>query len=200
MTPVTPVTHWHSGEPIVLREIYDGRVWAVRPVRFVEDTGERVAVYMAEGNRWLRPVASDGSPMRMQADSWRLRETAWAGNSTLRVWTPGKPHSVMLWWHPVSWEFLGWYVNFEEPMRRSAAGFDYADWKLDLIVEPDGRYRWKDEDELEHAAALGLLDADAVWAEAKRVLADPPWPSGWEDWRPDPELPPPRLPGGWDQM
>jgi len=30
------------------------------------------------------------------------------------------------------------------------------------------------------------------------VLADPPWPTGWEAWRPDPSWPVPELPPGWD--
>nr|MBA2475753.1 DUF402 domain-containing protein [Actinomycetota bacterium] len=60
--------------------------------------------------------------------------------------------------------------------------------------------RWKDEDELDEAASLGLLDAAAVRAEAERVLADPPWPTGWEQWRPDPSWPAPRLPAGWDEV
>ncbi len=50
-------------------------------------------------------------------------------------------------------------MNFEQPLRRTPVGFDTFDEKLDLIVMPDGTYRWKDEDELEQAAALGLLDA-----------------------------------------
>ena len=50
-------------------------------------------------------------------------------------------------------------MNFEQPLRRTPIGFDTFDQKLDLIVMPDGAYRWKDEDELEQAAALGLLDA-----------------------------------------
>ena len=58
--------------------------------------------------------------------------------------------------------------------------------------------RWKDEDELERAAAEGLLDAAEVRAEAERVLAARPWPSGWEEWRPDPSWPAPVLPDGWE--
>jgi hypothetical protein len=30
------------------------------------------------------------------------------------------------------------------------------------------------------------------------VLAERPWPTGWEDWRPDPQWSPPSLPEGWD--
>jgi hypothetical protein len=69
-----------------------------------------------------------------------------------------------------------------------------------LIVRPDGGYRWKDEDELEQAAAAGLLDAAAVRAEAQRVLEEWPFPTGWEHWRPDPAWPVPQLPEGWDRV
>ena len=89
-------------------------------------------------------------------------------------------------------------MNFERPLRRSPVGFDTFDEKLDLIVAPDGTHRWKDEDELEQAAALGLLDEEAVRAEARRVLEEWPFPTGWEDWRPDPAWPLPVLPEGWD--
>jgi hypothetical protein len=91
-------------------------------------------------------------------------------------------------------------VNFERWLGRGATTIDYVDDKLDLVVEPDGSLRWKDEDELEEAARLGLLDADAVRAEAERVVADPPWPTGWEEWRPDPAWPLPALPASWDAV
>jgi hypothetical protein len=91
-------------------------------------------------------------------------------------------------------------VNFEQPLRRSRVGFDTFDEKLDLIVRPDGSYRWKDEDELEQAAALGLVDADEVRAEAQRVIREWPFPTGWEHWRPDPSWPVPQLPAGWDRV
>jgi hypothetical protein len=89
-------------------------------------------------------------------------------------------------------------VNFERLLGRGPRTIDYVDDKLDLVVLPDRSVRWKDEDELEQAAALGLLDGDEVRAEAERVLAAPPWPTGWEAWRPDPSWPAPALPDGWD--
>ena len=97
-------------------------------------------------------------------------------------------------------QFEHWYVNFEQPLRRTPIGYDTFDHKLDLIVMPDGTYRWKDEDELEQAAALGIVDAAAVRAEAERVLEEWPFPTGWEDWRPDPAWPIPQLPEGWDRV
>lgn len=42
----------------------------------------------------------------------------------------------------------------------------------------------------------------AVWAEGERVLAasDRLLPTGFEDWRPDPDWPAPTLPGDWDHV
>lgn len=34
--------YWSNGDPILLREIYRGRAWAVRPVRVVEGGPDRV--------------------------------------------------------------------------------------------------------------------------------------------------------------
>ena len=61
--------------------------------------------------------------------------------------------------------------------------------------------RWKDEDELEAAVAAGRLTpakAAVIRAEGERVLLEQPWPTGWEDVRPDPEWPAPQLFDGWD--
>jgi hypothetical protein len=40
-------------------------------------------------------------------------------------------------------------VNLQEPFRRSQFGFETMDLALDVIVEADRSWRWKDEDELE---------------------------------------------------
>jgi len=65
-------------------------------------------------------------------------------------------------------------------------------------VSHDGTVRWKDEDELVEAARSGYLDEEDVRSEAAKVLADPPWPTGWENWLPDLGWGVPTLPEGWD--
>ena len=52
---------WQRGDHIVLREIWQGRVWSGRPYTIVEDTPGRLVMYMGAGVRWMRPVRSDGS-------------------------------------------------------------------------------------------------------------------------------------------
>jgi len=183
---------------IALRDIWFGKIWRATAARVIEERDGVTALWVPGGGESRVPVDPDGNVLRIPLPEWQLVENV-VRRESLTLVRPGVAHSVWLFFTD-DYDLECWYVNFEEPMRRTGSGFDYADWKLDLIVEPDGRHRWKDEDELEEAAALGLLDADAVWAEAKRVLADPPWPTGWEDWRPDPAWPAPRLPAGWDQM
>ena len=74
---------------------------------------------------------------------------------------------------------------------------------LDVWVEPDGTWSWKDEDDFADAQALDVLDEEAAAAirvEGERVIRERPWPTGWEDWRPDPEWEPPSLPEGWEHV
>jgi hypothetical protein len=139
-----------------------------------------------------------GKPVLPTGD-WQLEEGRF-GTYALRLRRPGPTHSILLFFDGDG-EFEHWYVNLEGPLLRSAVGFDLEDHFLDLLVEPDGSYRWLDEDELAAAVAAGLLtaeDAAAARAEGERVLAEWPFPTGWEEWRPDPRWKPPRLPAGWD--
>jgi predicted RNA-binding protein associated with RNAse of E/G family len=182
----------------VWRDVHDGRVWRAQACRIVEETATQLVLWMPRGAPAKLPVDDDGARLRIPGERWELEEIA-TGEDILCVAPRGRAHSVYLFpSRPASDRH--WDVNFEEPLRRTPLGVDTFDWKLDLIVLPDGTHRWKDEDELEQAAALGLLDADEVRAEAARVLAEWPFPTGWEDWQPDPAWPVPQLPEGWDRV
>jgi uncharacterized protein DUF402 len=145
----------------------------------------------------MLPIDQEDKRIRIPRDAWDLEHET-ATRDAVCLARPGRRHSIYVFLKHD--ELDVWYVNFEQPLRRTSVGFDTFDEKLDLIVIPDGTYRWKDEDELEQAAALGLLDADTVRAEAARVLEERPFPTGWEDWRPDPAWPIPQLPDGWDRV
>jgi Protein of unknown function (DUF402) len=178
----------------VWRDVHRGRVWRAQACRIVADTPEQIVVWIPAG----APAKVPAGGLRIPGDDWELEDTA-PSRDQVCVARRGRAHSVYVFWLDEG-SLSHWYVNFEEPLRRTPLGVDTFDWKLDLIVQPDGSYRWKDEDELEQAAALGLLDADAVRVEAARVLAEWPFPTGWEDWRPDPAWPLPQLPAGWERV
>ena len=133
-------------------------------------------------------------------DPWASEESVWRDNHVLWLTDLGEPYSLNLFWNG-NWSFLGWYVQLQDPLRRTRFGFDTRDHLLDVWVEPDASWQWKDEEELERAIDLGLFSsegADAARATGERVIAARPWPTGWEDWRPDPSWPLPELPKDWD--
>jgi len=200
---------WSAGDRIILREVNQGRVWAIRPVTVVEDSADRIATYVAPGTMWKRPVSASGEPLRLQSPEWGLADVPWTGNAALLLTTPIAAHSVMLWWEPASWRFEGWYVNLEQPFRRTILGFDYLDQILDIVVAADrSSWYWKDEDEFAAAQELGTFskaEATAIRAEGERVIAAieanaPPFCDGWESWRPDPAWRIPTIPEGWDDV
>jgi predicted RNA-binding protein associated with RNAse of E/G family len=113
---------------------------------------------------------------------------------------PGDAHTVEVFWN-LQWELLGWYVNLQAPLQVNGRNFDTADWALDITADPNGGWRWKDEDDFAEAVELGILDsaqAAEVRAEGERVAAARPWPTGWEGWRPPADWTPLILPAGWD--
>jgi hypothetical protein len=120
----------------------------------------------------------------------------------LRVIRPGEPFSVLL-FHHRDGSFRGWYVNLEQPQQRTTLGFDFEDELLDIWIEHGKAAELLDEDELEEAVRRGFFSperATQIRANAERILADPPWPTGWEDWKPEPGWQPTTLPPGWDQL
>jgi hypothetical protein len=183
------------GSDVALRDIWFGQVWRANAARVVAD-GDVVALWMPTGSPAKYPIDSSGAEVRIPQPAPVLADRR-ATRDTLALVQPRRRHSIWLFWTPER-ELDHWYVNFERPLGWGSGVFDTVDEKLDLIVDAAGTLRWKDEDELEHAAALGLVEAAEVRAEAARVVAEWPFPTGWEDFRPDPRWPVPRLPVGWD--
>jgi predicted RNA-binding protein associated with RNAse of E/G family len=80
------------------------------------------------------------------------------------------------------------------------------DLVLDVVVELDGSWRLKDEDELVIFAARGVVEpelerrvrteADAIVAKLER--REPPFDGSFEDWRPAADWPDLVLPKGWE--
>jgi hypothetical protein len=181
---------------VVLRDVWFGRTWRANAARVVEDDPGLTVLWMPKGAPALYPVDSDGAEVRIPTAERTLAERLTTRHA-LALLRPAARHSIWLLWDP-SGTFEHWYVNFERTLGWSGRCFDIVDDKLDLIVAPDGALRWKDEDELEHAAELGLLEAESVRAEAERVVETWPFPTGWEQFEPNPKWPVPRFPTGWD--
>ena len=191
------------GDVVLLRSVYRGRVRWTFPHRLVEDDGVTVALYCGPGaqGKWMRRD-HEGEYLERWVRGDDPSDKLWEWTHVLRLGRRDRPHSLDLFWDE-SWSFLCWYVNLQAPLTQSARGFDTTDWALDVVIEPDGSWAWKDEDDFEQAQRLGVFsdgEAAAVRAEGERVVGERPWPTGWEDWRPPAEWTPPGLPEGWDAV
>ena len=190
------------GDSVVLRYWNRGRPVGAVPTRLVA-ADERPVLWLAGGTPVTWPSVrgrrvSDVPPAERYSVPWESMEQPWSGDGALVLGAPGRAHSIWLFWADA--RFAGWYVNLEALWRPYALGFDTEDHELDIWVDSDGSWEWKDEDELDAAVEAGVFtaaQAAAVRAEGERVLAEWPFPTGWEDWRADPSWPRPSLPDDW---
>ncbi len=175
---------------VLRREVRnEGWVWLQVPVVVVEDSAELLVTYLAAGTAFTFPPGREVHP-------WADRG-AWEGNGVLMLQRPGEPYAIWVFWFGEEREFRGWYVNFQEPFRRTAHGYDTQDLELDIWVPVDGRWEWKDDELLDQRVREGRFTPDqAVWirAEGARVAAlldagDRWWGDAWASWEPD---------EGWD--
>jgi hypothetical protein len=197
---------FRPGDPALFRFVWPWKVFSAKPTTVVEHTGERVALWLAPGTLTKAPPGFHVAVGQIGSGEWTHADWRWYGGR-LMIWDAGSAHSVYVSWSDEG-EFLGWYVNLEDPWRESPFGFDTTDHLLDIWVEPDRTWRWKDEDHLVEAVEVGLFSpdkADEIRAEGERVIErieawTAPFDESWENRRPDADLPLPSIPEGWDSL
>jgi uncharacterized protein len=191
---------WLPGDVVVLRyltmrESLPGMSW---PCRVVADRDDLVALYVPEGTTFKGWSNVDGTR--------RLVDTRWR-RDMLRLMFPDRGHSIWLTWEGgAERRFTGYYVNMEEPFRRTAIGFDTNDHMLDVVVAPDLTWTWKDVEVMADRVRQGVYSpefAAEVRAEGERVVQvlaanGSPFCDGWERWTPDPAWEIPLFPSDWD--
>lgn len=216
------MARFETGQTVVRRDVFRGRVWSAQALRVVRDTPEALVVACRPGAEGLAPtpwIASrvdDDDTGRRQAllslasTDWQLGRWKWQSTVLLMWNAPGLYFSVNAFYDLADDHRLDrWYVNFQRPLRRTAIGFDTFDLLVDLVVAPDlTRWEWKDEDEYAQARRLGVVDeADhrAVESAREQVLAmielgEGPFAAdaGWNRWRSDPSWSTPALPPAVD--
>ena len=128
---------WAEGDVIVRREVLnDGRAWLELPVVVVRDEPKLLATYIAEGTPFHFPAGAWPTPSGRHP--WHGR-TVWEGHGVLMLQRPGDAHAIWVFWHGPAREFTGWYVNLQEPFRRTETGYDTQDLELDIWVPVGGQ-------------------------------------------------------------
>lgn len=197
------------GDIVVLRYVTtDGRIEICWPCRVVADRDEVVALFIAAGSPYKAgPKKTAAEKRRQPRTALPPDEYVWR-TDTLRLMFPGRSHSVSLSWGPAAEErrLLKYFVNMEEPFRRTAVGFDTQDHTLDIEVTPELAWRWRDEQELANhvtegfytaalAAAARLEGQSAIEAIVRR---EHECVRGWPEWSPPPAWTIPPFARGWD--
>lgn len=158
------------GSTAVIRGVFNGRTWYEWAVRVLEVSGSSVTTArwpgaatrdisfyiesLRTGSRVLRDQARQA---RAQGD-WQVTDSVWQRTGVVEQVVSGRWFSASRMFDADGAMLCG-YVNFERPPSWRDDGWDTCDLALDLVVEPDGSWRWKDEDEYEQSRRLGLITA-----------------------------------------
>ena len=193
---------WRRGEVIVYREVWRGVPWCACPVVVVEDAPDLLVTYLPEETPFAFPPSADGRP-----HPWSGKR-AWGGHGVLMLRRPGEAYSVWHLWDGPERTFAGWYLNLEEPARRTEAGFDTQDLELDVWMPRGDRWRFKDAELLDQRVREGRYTTEQV--NAIRALGDEVgamldrgerwWDERWASFVPDPAWRAPSFPDGWEEV
>ncbi|MDX6513163.1 MAG: hypothetical protein QOE36_2667 [Gaiellaceae bacterium] len=192
---------WQPGEPIVRRDVWRGRPIVGWGGTVVSDEEDLLVLYMPEGG----PLGFPSTDFFGAPHPWSRRDR-WHGHGVLQLQRPRESHAVWVFWEGPAREFTGWYVNIQEPFRRTAIGFDTQDLELDIVIGLDGSWRWKDAERMGEWIERGRWTREevaAIRAEGERVITELEagrrwWSDSWADWQPDLSWEVPAdLPPGW---
>jgi Protein of unknown function (DUF402) len=196
---------WRPGQAIVRREILHGRPWLATMVFVVSDEPDLLVSYLPEGSPFGFPEGDWPTPDGLHP--WHGR-AAWQGHGVLMLQRPADRYAVWHFWEEPGRWFAGWYLNLQEPFRRTAVGYDTQDLELDIWIPAGngGAWSFKDDDALEERVREGRFTTDEVGdirAEGARIgaLLDGGcrwWDEAWSRWQPPPDWTAPSLPEGWD--
>ena len=206
---------WRPGTQILQQDTYLGRLITSRPETVVQDEPGLLALYTHPDAPYQSTVLRNRGSIPLQerykriADisSWKFEERRSGNYHTLTMTAPDSWNSVWLMWD-MEWELKFWYVNFQEPIRRTARGIVVEDLSLDIVIAPDRSWTWKDLDEFEYSIERGKFterQISSVRSESDRIVEvikdwGSPFCDGWENWRANEGWPVPGVPGDWEEL
>jgi predicted RNA-binding protein associated with RNAse of E/G family len=205
---------WKPGEIISWRGIYRDRIWHAQTVIVVQDAPGETVVALLPGTECMAPegyLQGKNSSQRrwnFKENYWQLEKYSWRINRLLLLLEPEKYYSIIYFWKQETNEFLCYYINFQLPFQRTHRGIDTLDLDLDLIINPDFSYEWKDVDDYQKAIENGVIFPEWVQGieAAKQEIFEKlekrqyPFDGSWLNWMPDTTWSPPKLPENWDKI
>lgn len=204
-----PTSYWQPGDHVVIRNLEEHILFRAVPSLVVEDTPRRTALYCCVGTQYMHRHRKriNGKIVYGFTGPFRGLWTAidWHTLNILMLFYPDKPYAIWVAWAYPSGTFRHWYICLQSRFRRTAIGLDVQDHDLDLVVQPDGTWCWKDEADVRASVHHGCwtpTKANQVRLDGWEVVRliesqSAPFNEGWQWWRPDPSWTLPVLPPNW---
>jgi uncharacterized protein DUF402 len=207
------------GELVYLRHLQRDVVSGVLPFRVVSHDGNGLLLWSTAGSSYWHLNAPGGRRMRetpiaewVTAHKVPVRRTV---RHSVLSWHPAGADYSIRFFYATDGGFTHWYANLELPFVgwRDArlAGLDTVDWDLDVWVDADRSWRWKDEEEFVARLAwpeyYWVDDEQRVRAAGREVVnlveaGGFPFDGTWCDYLPPDGWGPVTaddLPSGWDR-
>ena len=209
---------WRPGDTVALRGIYNRHVSYMQSALVVQDDPNEVALAILPGAECAAPDSyingKHGAEKLWdrwglyQKGIWDMQSYSWHTNRLLILLHPGKYYASCYFWRASDNEFLCYYINFQLPFHRSSIGFDTFDLELDIIIERNYEWRWKDVEDYQRGIDCNMLRrewVDEINAAQPEIFAklekrEYPFDDRWLNWMPDPNWVPPKLPEDWDKI
>lgn len=201
------------GSTMIRRDVWFKKVWSALPWRVLHDDGVSLTAAMWPGSSgyapepWVSWLETGDAAIRervfpdLASGRWNLSPWTWRSTIVIRQVVRERWFAVSAFFDAADHSFTRWYVDFERPPVRTRNGIDTRDLFLDLIIEPDYSWHWKDEHEFAEAISARLLSDDEVdsvtqarrqaleLVERRALLR-----GRWQDWRLDETWLPPTAP------
>ncbi len=175
----------------------------------VADEDDVLAASLVIGTGWFGPIFGEraNAVEEFARGDVRLGHKTWTQHNVLKLVREGDAYSAQAFFNEAG-EFVCWYINLQEPMRRFELGYDTRDNSLDILVGRDlSWWQWKDEEETERAVDIGIYsraEVDEIRRHGEAVIglveSGDAWWTAWDGWTPDPAQAAPVLPDGWDTL
>lgn len=204
---------FEPGQTIVRRSVWDnGRITGIEAARVISDDDSGLLTWTAAGSDCAVRTTLSGESIRKMPLAQRkliptmLSPQTWISTNFLCLTRAATAHSIW-WFFDTDLSFAGWYVNLEAPPKRWYGGVDTRDQALDIWVEPDRTWNWKDEDEFAERTGeenfWTAVQAERIRAEGERVIplieaGLYPFDGIHTDFQPDPTWEPSRFRPEWD--
>ncbi|GAA2398730.1 hypothetical protein Cme02nite_07510 [Catellatospora methionotrophica] len=210
---------FEPGELVCVRHFQNLQVGGLYPMRAVRHDERGLLLWCTRGTYgWHLNRLDDRHMSHVPLAEWVTgpkRPMPFVARHGVLSWHPAGADYSVRWFFDTDGRFRNWYANLERPgiawRDPLLAGLDTADWDLDVWIDADRTWRWKDED----VFAERLTQPEHYWVDdearvrrAGREIIDLveaaafPFDGTWCDFRPDPawtaetpDTPPP----GWDR-